>query len=158
GVKVGDQIVRANGHLIRSYVDWELVLFNLKVDEPTILEIHREASVLTLSVIPERRGFRHGSRAFLYVVLRTGELVMLGLACFLAFARPRNPVALVAALLFAGLSNGNAPELVTGLYTMLRELPPVVFPVLALSWLLAGLSPVLFFTFCARFPRPLFRG
>jgi eukaryotic-like serine/threonine-protein kinase len=83
---------------------------------------------------------------------------MLGLACFLVSVRPRDRSAVIASLFFAGLSSFNIPETLTGVYTMLRQLPTMIFALFYISWVAAGLTAPLFFTFCATFPRPLFRS
>jgi len=159
GVRAGDRIIRANGRPIASYLDWSAILSNLKVGEPVTFEIRRNYEYLNLSVIPQPRSFiRYPYSPMGRALLRFGELVMLGLACFLAFARPRNGAALMAALFFAGVSGTNSPEALAGIYTLLRGLPPVLFALFYISRLAGSLLPPLLFTFVVTFPRPLVRA
>jgi len=110
GLRAGDHILRANGRAITSYPEWFSVLFNLKVGEPVTFEVQRNNEYLNLSVVPEQRSFSRSPFSPLPVraLFRFGQLVTLGLACLVAFARPRNGAALIAALFFAGLSGFNA--------------------------------------------------
>src|SRR5262249_24090940 len=128
GLQSGDLITRVDERSIASYLEWAQVLFNLKVDEPRTFEIQRRKETLTLSVVPKSRSFGafYDTPDPLALALRRiGQLVMLGLACFVAFARPRDWSAVIAALFFAGLSA--LPEDPNGIYAMLRQLPNVLF-------------------------------
>ena len=146
--------------MIGSYLNWAAVLFNLKVDEPRTFEIQRGNETLILSVVPKQRWFLgyEGPSLLGHVLWRIGQLVMLGLACFLASARPRDRSALIVSLFFAGLSLSNVPETMTGVNAMLRQLPTVLLALFYISWVARGLTAPLFFTFCATFPRPLLRS
>jgi len=160
GLQSGDRIRRVDGLLIGSYLNWVAVLFNLKVDEPRTFEIQRGNETLILSVVPKQRWFLgyEGPSLLGHVLWRIGQLVMLGLACFLASARPRDRSALIVSLFFAGLSLSNVPETMTGVNAMLRQLPTVLFALFYISWVAVVLTAPLFFTFCATFPRPLLRS
>src|SRR5262249_13101285 len=139
GLRAGDHILRANGRAITSYLEWFSVLLNLKVGEPVTFEVQRNNEYINLSVVPEQRSFSRSFSALtlpspfnplLHALLRFGQLVTLGLACLVAFARPRNGAALIAALFFAGLSGFNAADALSGIYPLLRSLPPVLFALL----------------------------
>jgi hypothetical protein len=156
GVRPGDHIMRADGRMIASYVDWNIVLLNLKVGEPTIFEIQRENETFNVTVRPEPRLFFRDRHSLLLRPLgRVGQFVMLGLAIFLAFARPKNGNALLAALFFAGFSGYNPPQILSGAHALVRDLPAIPFALIWISVVAGGLAPPLLFTFCARFPRPL---
>jgi hypothetical protein len=156
GVRPGDRVMRADGRMIASYVDWNVVLLDLKVGEPTIFEIQRENETVNVAVRPERRlFFRDRHNLLLRPLARVGQFVMLGLAIFLAFARPKNGNALLAALFFAGFSGYNPPQTLSGAHAIVRDLPAMPFALIWISVVAGGLAPPLLFTFCARFPRPL---
>ena len=155
GFQAGDLIVRADGQLMASDADWFAILSNLKVGAPASFEVQRDSRRLNLVVTPARR--QYGSERFspLIVLFRIGRSIMLGFACFIAIARPRNGAALLGASLLGVLSISNPPQGLTGFAALGRDLAS-----LPLLWI-AGLStagPRLLFTFCATFPRKLIRS
>lgn len=159
GFQPGDRILRADGQLIVSDVDWIAILVNLKVGEPISFEIQRDSQRLNLVVTPARtrRLFAGTGRAnpLMFVLFRLGQSIMLGLACFVAFARPRSGAALLGASFLGMLSIYNPPGILAGYTAVARELPPI--PLLWIPVLGTATMAPLLFTFCAVFPRKLIR-
>jgi hypothetical protein len=157
GFHVGDRILQADGQPIASDADWFAILLNLKVGEPTIFEIQRDEQRLNLVVKPARRSFGGFGpvNAPMLALLRIGQAIMLGFACFVAFARSRNGTALLGAWFLADLAIFNPPQILTGYFAVARELPPI--PLLWIPALGVQVIAPLFFTFCATFPRRLIR-
>jgi PDZ domain len=114
----GDRIMRAEGQVISSDADWFVILSNLRVGKPIVFEIQRDKQRLKLSVIPVPRWSVGHLSLSLLVLLRIGQMMMLGVACFVAFTRPRNSAALLTALFFAGLSLYNVPTSISGFAAM----------------------------------------
>jgi tRNA A-37 threonylcarbamoyl transferase component Bud32 len=159
GLRAGDGIVRADGRLIHSYIEWIQFLFDVRVGKPIRFEVDRASETLSLTATPERKSFvGYDSSSLNRALLRIGQAFTLGLACFLAFAKPRNSAALMAALILAALSLINNPQNLIGGGPILRGLPTIA---IALLWLVAVseavVAPILF-TFCATFPISLIRA
>lgn len=154
-LKEGDRITRADGQPISSAADWFVVLANLRVGTPVNLEVQRGGQNLQLSATPGPQwsvGFFHPGTLLL---LRIGQMMMLGVACFVAFARPRSPTALLAALVFAGLSLFNVPESISGFAALFHDLPALIVGLLRISEVGSTLTPLFLFLFSVTFPRPL---
>src|SRR5262245_11777597 len=139
-LRPGDRIIQANGQLIASDSDWFAVLSNLRVGQPVVFEIQRDDQTQHVSVTPGRRSSVGFFRPGLLVLLRIGQMMMLGVACFVAFARPRNSAALLTALFFAGMSMLNVPESLSGFAAMYRDLPPIVVALLFISMIAGSLT------------------
>jgi hypothetical protein len=157
-LRQGDRIIRADGQVISSDADWHVILFNLRVGTPVIFEIERDKQYLQLSVTPGPRWsvgfFRPGTA----VLFRIGQMMMLGVACFVAFARPRNSAALLTALFFAGMSVLNHPSFVSGFAAMLRDLPLPIVGLLFIAGIASALMGLFLFLFCVTFPRRLIQS
>jgi len=154
----GDRIIRADNQVIASDGDWFGVLFNLQVGKPVIFDIRRDTQDLQVSVTPGPRRsvgyFNLGALVFVRIV----EVMMLAVACFVAFARPRNSAALLLALFFSGLSMLNTPETLSGFAATLRDLP---WPLLGLLFIPSFGGPLMslfLFLFCITFPRRLIQS
>jgi hypothetical protein len=157
GIRREDRIIRADGQLVASDVDWFSILSNLEVGKPISFEVQRGEQHLNLVVTPTRRSFSFGRlNPLMLVVLRIGQSIMLGLACVIAFARPRNPSALIGALFLGTIAVNNPPQLLAGYAAVARDLPAI--PLLWIPGLIPSLGAPLFFTFCATFPRKFLRG
>jgi PDZ domain len=157
-LRPGDRIIRADGQVISSDSDWFVVLSNLRVGQPIVFEIQRDDQTELVSVTPGQQSSVGFFRPGLLVVLRIGQMMMLGVACFVAFARPRNGAALLTALFFAGMSMFNVPQSVSGFAAMYRDLPPIVVALLFISMMAGGMTALFLFLFCVTFPRRLIRS
>jgi hypothetical protein len=92
-LRPGDRIIRADGQWIGSDSDWFVILSNLRVGRVTAFEVDRNKQHLQLSVTPSPRSAVRAFIPGLPTLLRIGQMMMLGVACFVAFARPRNTLA-----------------------------------------------------------------
>ncbi len=160
GLKPGDRIVAVNGQAIHNRIDWWFLRTNLEADRAARVEIERQGTRLELELVLPRNSWRRweASDRVQFLTIRGAQLAMLIMALLIAFSRPYDVTARVGALFLATVSASN-PIPLYGMAAMWRALPT---PLGALFWI-AGLSaqtlPIaLFFTFCAIFPRKLFRA
>src|SRR6266851_6398315 len=54
GLAVGDRVLSANAHLVRSRLDWLAVEMNLRVDQPLRLEVDRPGGPQTVELLLSR--------------------------------------------------------------------------------------------------------
>src|SRR6185295_4025743 len=92
-------------------------------------------------------------RPDMWAFLRTGQMMMLGVAVFVAFARPRNGAALLTALFFAGMSTFNLPSSTGGFAAIVRDLPAPLFGLQVVAATCTMLVSLFLFLFCVTFPR-----
>src|SRR5262249_27423678 len=123
-----------------------------------IFDILRDKKQLQLSATPGPRWSVGSLRPGVLVLLRTGQMMMLGMACFMAFARPRNSAALLAALFFAGISGFNVPLSISGFAATFHDLPVLVVSLLLIVEIAGTLTPLCLFLFCVTFPRRLIQS
>jgi eukaryotic-like serine/threonine-protein kinase len=154
----GDRILRADGQDIASDADWFVVLSNLRVDKPVIFEIQRDTEDLQVSVTPRPRWSLAYFSVSVLVFVRIVQMMGLAVACFVAFARPRNTAALLTALFFFGESVLNVPSSLSGFSAVLHDLPRLVLGPLSITGIVAALTPLFLFLFCITFPRPLIQS
>jgi hypothetical protein len=82
-LRPGDRIIRADGQAILSDSDWFAILSNLRVGQPIVFEIQRDDQTQQVSVTPGPQSSVGFFRPGLLVLLRIGQMMMLGVACFL---------------------------------------------------------------------------
>ena len=159
GIRVGDMLVRANDISILDTNYWFCFLTNVKIAQPIVLETERQGdrrrAVLVLKPRPPRY-WSTGAGMFLLLHI-LGQFTGLAVACFLAFMRPKHPLACIGALFLAVYSTAVLIPL-DGFNFLLRHLP---FWYQVLFWgigILNSLGLGIFFTFFALFPRPSFRN
>jgi hypothetical protein len=157
-LRQGDRIIRADDQVITSEPDWLAVLANLRIGKPVIFDIEREKQHLQVSATPGPRWSVGFLRPGVLVLLRLGQMMMLGVACFVAFARPRNSAALLTALFFAGMSIYNVPASMSGFAAAFRDLPRLFLGLLSIVSVVSPLTPLFLFLFCVTFPRQLIRS
>jgi hypothetical protein len=153
----GDRIIRADGHWIGSDSDWFVILSNLRVGSTTTFEVDRDKQHLQLSVTPSSRSTVRDIIPGLLTLVRIGQMMMLGVACFVAFARPRNSLALLAALFFGSVSGYNPLTTISGIAPMIHGMPILIRALLFLSSAARALGHLWLFLFCVSFPRRLIR-
>jgi tRNA A-37 threonylcarbamoyl transferase component Bud32 len=154
-LKEGDRIIRADDHVLASDADWFVVLFTLRVGKPVVFEIQRDTQHLQIQVTPGPRWSVGYFSPAVLVFLRICQMMGLAVACFVAFARPRDKAALLAALFFCGLSLLNLPSSMSGFSAMVHDSPPLIIAVASITGAAAALTPLFLFLFCITFPRPL---
>lgn len=159
GLQAEDRIIAAQGQAIQYYADWLAIGASARVAQPFRIEIERQGERLQVSPILEQISW--SSLGLEERVIQSvdwlGQLVMLSLALLIAFSRPRDLVACLGALFLATIAiTHEAPGF--GRMAVVRDLP---LPLEVMIWI-PGLCSIfllpLFFTFCAMFPRKLFRA
>lgn len=159
GVRAGDWIIAAEGQEIHYYADWMAIGANARVGQPFRLEIERQGERLQVSPMVEQTSWssRELHTRTILLVNRVGQLVMLSLAFLIAFSRPRDLVACLGALFLATVAIGQeAPAF--GSVAMLRDFPLLLEVLMWIPGVFFILLFPIFFTFCAMFPRKLFRA
>jgi tRNA A-37 threonylcarbamoyl transferase component Bud32 len=157
GLQAGDRILAIDNRLTKGLADWDATRLNFQPDHSYPLEVERAGKRLELTLKTERRSWQQErpiDRLNAFVNL-TGALAVLLLAFFVAFRRPRDPIALLGALLLALLFS---PGFVMGYSALCRQLPFLLGVLVWWPLMGAFFSPPLFFSFCAIFPRKLFRA
>jgi tRNA A-37 threonylcarbamoyl transferase component Bud32 len=153
----GDRIIRADGHWIGSDSDWFVILSNLRVGITTTFEVDRDKQHLQLSVTPSSRSAVRSFIPGVLTLLRIGQMMMLGVACFVVFTRPKNSLALLTALFFGSVSFYNAPTTISGFAPIFHAMPIPIRVLLFLTTAAVALGPLWLFLFCVSFPRGLIR-
>ena len=158
GVQPGDRVISVAGRPVTSRLDWTGVEANLAVGARFTTEVERNGLPLRLDA-PE--GFAslwqpRTSRTIALWVSRLIQLACLAIAAIVAFRKPHDRLARLAAWMLASLGVYTV-ILPAGLAVHWRLLPP---PVSWLVWLpfASGMGLALvFFVFCSEFPQPLLR-
>lgn len=160
GILPGDRLLRVNGQSIGSRFDWIVVHSNLTSEHPANFEIVRDGQHLNITLTPQRTSWadRRADERLRFILSKSGQSIMLALACLMAFARPRNGAALIGALLLATMTIATPQLLPTGGAAAWRELPAVIGALLWIPAIVSVLGSALLFTFCATFPRKLIRA
>lgn len=158
GLKSGDRVLAVDGQVMRNYADWLALRSNFEVGRPRILEIDREGKrvqvPLTLDRVSWRAKDARDWMASLMAIFAGNGMLLL--AFVIAFSRPRDPVARVGAWLLATVAAFNPAEFY-GTAAVWRHLPTPLGGLLWIPQLSIMVLLTIFFTFCAIFPRKLFR-
>jgi hypothetical protein len=159
GLTVGDRVLAANGHPIRTRLDWQAVGTNLRVNQPVHLVIQRDAQERPIELVLPRANWSYWATPSGGTLLaaRSVQIVTLALALLVAVQRPRNPAARVGAWALATLSVYSLvwPSQIAAIW---RELPVAVGAALWLPFASSVAPAAIIFTFAASFPRPLIRS
>lgn len=158
GLQPGDRLIRFDGRVFRSDWDWLAIRSNFEVGRPHRLEIEREGQRLELILTFGRTSRSDWSlRDWTATGTAWGvALLTLILALVIAFSRPQDLAARVGGWFLAAAAVTPLLE-PDGFVAAWRHLPT---PLDALLWfpsISSDIRGVLFFTFCAIFPRGLFR-
>jgi len=159
GLRAGDEIAVAGGQPLQDRLDWIAVQSNIEPEVAIPLDVERVGGrrelVLTLGAGSTK--YWRTQPGMLLLGTRGVQLITLILALVIAFKRPNDPVAGLAALLLAaGAVFWIVPPY--GIAAVWRRLP---FPIAALLWVPFGSTVVLgslVFTFFALFPRKAVRS
>jgi len=157
-LQAGDHIRRVDNHVIASDADWFVVLLNLQVGKSLTFEIRRDNQDRQVSVSPGIHRHLGYFSPTVHVLIRIAQLMMLAMGCFVAFARPRKPAALLMALFFFGLTTLNVPDMLTGFSATVRDMPPLVAQIMFIPGTVGALTALFLFLFCIIFPRPLIQS
>ncbi len=155
GMRAGDVIESVDGRPVRERPDWFTVRTNFEIGRPIELQVRRGDEHLRLRFVISTPGWRAWDSEDYLVLSALGgsRFILLLLAIFVAFSRPGQLSARLAALMFASLAvaEGYPPY---GWGAALRRLPAVLSLPICLastSWLLGSTAWLSFF---AVFPRP----
>jgi PDZ domain len=153
GVRIGDVIEAVDGRPTAGMSDWFVVRANFERDRRTQIQVRRGGQHLRLwftITTPNRSTWNPA-----IVASQVARVIVLLLALVVAFSRPGQPSARLAALIFAMIAVAEGyPS--AGWAAGLRQLPGVLSIPIALataSWLLMA---IVWLSLCAVFPRPLF--
>lgn len=154
GLRSDDHLVRANGQLLSSRIDWQRVRVQLDSSRPMDIEVdrggHRSTVRLPLSAGVEE--WLSGPPRPGLVAFRLAQVVTLSLALVIAFRRSAQPAALLGAWLLASFATVSY-VLPMQMFHIWHALPQ---PLEALLWLPYATSTSfgpLLFAFVAVFPR-----
>ena len=158
GLRAGDVLITADGIPLRSLMGWVAARTQVELNKPQALQVDRAGKRFSVQMITTRQA--RGAAAvpgsvFPFVVV--GKFVTIVLVFIIIWQRPRDKLALLAAWLMA--SWASATLLNTGMAATLRHLPAWVGLLMALPFYCnAFFLAAILFTFCAVFPRRLFRS
>jgi tRNA A-37 threonylcarbamoyl transferase component Bud32 len=168
GLVSGDAILSANGHPLRSRLDWLLVAANFDTDQPISLRVirHRDdvdaAAAAAISdttlVLPRARNrYWLGFEGLTHAAVRLTQLITLIVGLIVAFKRPRDGVALAGAWLLATVAVFSV-DLPYGMANTWRALPAPIGWALWPPYLSTLAVAAVMWTFFAIFPKPLFHA
>jgi hypothetical protein len=127
GLAVGDRVREANGHAVRTRLDWQAVGTNLRINQPVHLVIERDAREYPIALVLPRASWRYWATApgGTLLAARSVQIITLALALLVVVQRPRNPAARVGAWALATVSVYSLvwPSQIAALW---RELPAPV--------------------------------
>ncbi len=106
GVRSGDVLVAVNGRPMETRTDWVAQSMHAEFGRPWLFDLERDGVRFGVTVPLERASWRVSveQAGWMLLFIRVVFLATLLLAIFIAFRRPRDPVALTGALLLASLS------------------------------------------------------
>jgi sigma-B regulation protein RsbU (phosphoserine phosphatase) len=153
GVKAGDVILSIDGHPIGHRMDVEARDENLEFGRPRDYEIDRGGARLHMAVTAERAapGTWHTRDQLVLVSLRAMLFVTLALGIAIAWQRPRDPVALLGALLLtaSGVFSVSLPYRIAAVW---RDLPIAIGASLWVPYFASSALGAIAFVFFAIFP------
>jgi tRNA A-37 threonylcarbamoyl transferase component Bud32 len=154
GLRAGDRIVAINGQPIRNQLDWYAARANFEVGKAIVYTLERDGQTRSTAVTLARKARYEDWLTGLFLVTRAAMMI---LALIIAFRRTQDPPALAAAWLLGTMALADiAPP--AGSAAGIRNLPLVLQGMMWISGLGQFVFPAILFTFCAMFPRPLFRA
>jgi len=159
GLAVGDRVLSANAHPIRSRLDWLAVEMNLRVGQPLRLDVARpggpQAIVLVLNRAPWTYWLTTAGATLLSA--RGVQLATLALALIVAFRRPVDRSARVGAWVLATLAVYSIvwPYQIAATW---RALPAILGLAFWIPFVSSLAIAAVLFTFFASFPRPIVRA
>jgi hypothetical protein len=142
-------------HKVESAWDWYAITFNLHPVDSVPVRIVRDGTPLDTTLIVKPRTWRSSDAPALYA-FEFAQFAYLAIAFVIAFSRPFEMNARLGALFVAaGMTD---LMLAYGFGVAIRSLPAPLQGLLWVQIFLDRFGMVAFISFCAMFPRPLFRG
>jgi hypothetical protein len=155
GAQPGDFLETVDGYPLNGTANWFLARALFERDRPIHLQVRRGEQQLALKLVITSPVWRNGQQFFPAVALQVVRFVLLVLAILLAFGRPQQLSARLAALMFAiGAVAEGYPS--SGWGAGLRHLPAVFAIPIGLATASCLLARSLAAVFCKRPPNPTF--
>jgi hypothetical protein len=155
GVQAGDFLETADGYPLNGAANWFLARAHFEQDRPISFLVRRGEQHLALKLVIAAPVWRswNGSHYFPAIALQVARLVLLLLAILVAFSRPQQLSARLAALMFAiGAVAEGYPS--SGWAAGLRHLPALLALPIGVATASCLLAPVVWLVFFASFPQP----
>ena len=153
GAQPGDFLETADGYPLNGRASWSLARASFERGRPIHLQVRRGEQHLALDLIITTPVWQNGPQCYPAIALQVARFVMLLLAILVAFGRPPQLSACLAALMLAiGSVAEGYPS--SGWAAGLRHLPAVFAIPIGLATASCLLAPVVWLAFFASFPRP----
>ncbi|MBV8866397.1 MAG: hypothetical protein JO210_13470, partial [Acidobacteriaceae bacterium] len=154
-IRAGDLIVAADGQPLCDFIAWHRITANLEPDRHLHLSVERAGKRIERDLTFQRRPLRDwiSSAGLLRLTFLAAQLVYIGLAVLILFARPTDVAASFGALLLGvcGTALTIPPE---GFAAAWRHAPFLFQPLLWVNELSVCLGFGILITFLTLFPRP----
>jgi hypothetical protein len=155
GMRAGDVLEAVNGLPLTGMPDWFVARAHFERERPLEIQVRRGEQHLLLHAVITAPDFRTWTKTYslsvfaLYLV----RFVLLFLAILVAFTRPQQLTARLAAMMLAigAVAEGYPIE---GWAAALRHLPVVLAIPICLASVSCLLAAMIWLPFCANFPRP----
>lgn len=155
GMRAGDLPEAADGKPLTGMPDWFVARAHFERDRPIEIQVRRGEQHLGLRTVISAPGFRAWPRMYYLNVigLYLARVVLLILAIVVAFSRPQQRTARLAAMMLAvgAVADGYPTE---GWAAALRHFPAVLAMPICLASISCLLAATIWLQFCASFPRP----
>lgn len=153
GLLAGARILLADGRPVRTPLDWAVVESNIQFDRPLVLTLADPAGGRVAIPVRRQTGDVVTAIGPVLLAVRAIQLCTLGIALLVAFARPRDPTALIGALVLGTLAVFSVllPFRVASVW---RALPHVLQVLAIPPFILSACLGALLFAFFVSFPRP----
>jgi len=153
GLQPGDLIVAVNGQVIVGRFDFSSAEQNFEIARPLHLRVKRGSELLEKLVVLGRRQVLWSAEELGNFVILGAFVLMLLLAFLIAFQRPHDTVARVAALYLANMAIFGCLILPPGFAAAWRQLPLLLGGLLWIARVSATLIGPVTFTFVSIFPQ-----
>ena len=155
GVQAGDVLEVADGYPLNGAANWFLARAHFERNRPIELQVRRGEQHLALTLVIAEPAWRtwNASQLLPPIALQVARSALLLLAIVVAFSRPQQLSARLAALMF-GIGAVAEGYPTAGWAAALRHLPTVLAIPVALATASCILGPVVWLMFFAGFPRP----
>ena len=159
GVHAGDVLEAADGYSLNGAANWFLARAHFERNRPIDLQVRRGEQHLALKLVITEPAWRtwNASQFFPPIALQVARSALLVLAIIVAYGRPQQLSARLAALMFAiGSVAEGYPS--AGWAAALLHLPAVLAIPIGLATVSCILASVVWLMFFASFPRPWLSG
>ncbi len=156
GILAGDVLVAANGRRIHDFAEWQQANESLENGRVFHLTINRAGALIErdLTLRPRPLAFWISAAGLLQLTFCAAQLVYIGLAVLIIFARPGDHAALFGALLL-GVCGSAVVVRPEGYVAAWRHAPSFLQPFLWINELSVCVGFGILMTFLTLFPKPL---